>query len=56
MSLFGYGSKKITPVEHSTLLQAFQTNIFGTLKNPPPGFTHVPFVAPSPKTVRLCND
>ena len=38
MSLFGHRSKKITPVEHSTLLQAFHTNIFGTLKNPSPGF------------------
>ena len=28
MSLFGQGSKKVTPVEHSTLLQAFHTNIF----------------------------
>ena len=32
------GPKKIIPVEHSTLLQAFHKNIFGTLKNPSPGF------------------
>ena len=38
MSLFGHGSKTITPVENSTLLQAFHKNIFGTLNNPSPGF------------------
>ena len=51
------GPKKITPVEHSTLLQAFHDhkNMFGTLKNPSPGFTQSLDLVRQREGVRLCN-